>query len=38
MINTEAIKSLPFGIVYDYFCEINNVPKQNQWYEKNKTI
>lgn len=33
MIDTEAMKSLPFGIVYDYFCEVNKVPKQNEWYE-----
>lgn len=33
MIDVEALKSLPYGIVYDHFCETNNVPKQNQWYD-----
>lgn len=30
---TEELKSLPFGLVYDYYCQINNVPKENEWYE-----
>ena len=33
MIETEAMKSLPFGLVYDYFCELNGVAKQNEWYD-----
>ena len=33
LVDTEAMKSLPFGLVYDYFCELNHVPKQNEWYQ-----
>lgn len=34
LVDIEQMKSLPFGFVYDYFCEINNVPKQNEWYKE----
>ena len=27
----EEIKTLPFGAVWDYFCEINNVPVGGKW-------
>ncbi|MBO5147262.1 MAG: L-rhamnose isomerase [Clostridia bacterium] len=27
----EEIKTLPFGAVWDYFCEINNVPVGGEW-------
>ena len=32
MILQEELKSYPFGDVWDYFCEINQVPKQEQWF------
>lgn len=28
---TEELKSYPFGAVYDYYCELNNVPTGDEW-------
>ena len=36
MVLQEELKSYPFGDVWDYFCEINQVPKQEHWYEQVK--
>ena len=33
----EELKSYPFGDVWDYFCEINNVPVKEEWYAKVST-
>lgn len=34
MMLQEELKTYPFGAVWDYFCEINNVPVGESWYEK----
>ena len=36
MVLQEELKSYPFGDVWDYFCEMNQVPKQEQWFEQVK--
>lgn len=42
MAMSEELKSYPFGDVWDYFCEKNNVPVRGEWmaqveeYEKNE--
>ena len=36
MVLQEELKSYPFGDVWDYFCETNQVPKQEQWFEQVK--
>ena len=36
MVLQEELKSYPFSDVWDYFCEINQVPKQEQWFEQVK--
>ena len=28
---SEELKSMPFGLVWDYYCELNNVPNGNDW-------
>lgn len=33
----EELKTLPFGAVWDYFCEINNVPVGMAWLDEVKT-
>jgi L-rhamnose isomerase len=30
---SEELKTLPFSDIWDYFCEINNVPVRNKWYD-----
>jgi L-rhamnose isomerase len=30
---SEELKTLPFADVWDHFCEINNVPVRNKWYD-----
>lgn len=34
LMQQEELKSYPFGDVWDYFCEINNVPVKEEWYAK----
>lgn len=34
LMQQEELKSYPFGDVWDYFCEINNVPVKEEWFEK----
>lgn len=31
MVLTEEMKSMPFGIVYDYYCFINNIPVGSEY-------
>jgi L-rhamnose isomerase len=33
----EELKSLPFGAVWDYYCEINNVPVGSAWLDNVKS-
>lgn len=33
LVVSEEIKTLPFIEVWDYYCEINNVPKDGEWFE-----
>ncbi len=33
MYQFEEIKLLPIGDVWNYFCEINNTPQGNKWFE-----
>ena len=41
MVMNEELKIYPFGDVWNYFCELNNVPQREEWfavvneYEKN---
>lgn len=37
LMQQEELKSYPFGDVWDYFCEINNVPVKEEWYAKVST-
>lgn len=32
LMQQEELKSYPFGDIWDYFCEINNVPVKEEWY------
>ncbi len=34
LMQQEELKSYPFGDVWDYFCEINNVPVKEEWFAK----
>ena len=34
LMQQEELKSYPFGDVWDYFCESNNVPVKEDWFEK----
>lgn len=34
MMLQEELKLYPVGDVWDYFCEINGVPKKQEWYEE----
>lgn len=34
MMLQEEVKTYPFGAVWDYFCEINQVPVREAWYEQ----
>lgn len=36
MVLQEELKTYPFGDVWDYFCQINNVPIRQEWYSKIK--
>ncbi|SJZ44695.1 L-rhamnose isomerase [Pilibacter termitis] len=33
LVLTEEYKNLPFGAIWDYFCQINHVPVGLDWYE-----
>ena len=33
MMLSEAMKTMPLGDVWDYFCEKNNVPDDCGWFE-----
>ena len=33
MMQQEELKTYPFGDVWNYFCEINNVPAGEKWFE-----
>ncbi len=33
LASLEELKTLPFGDIWDHFCEINNVPVGKQWYD-----
>lgn len=32
LMQQEELKSYPFGDIWDYFCEVNNVPVKEEWY------
>jgi L-rhamnose isomerase len=32
MMMQEELKFYPFGDVWNYFCEINNVPQKEDWF------
>jgi L-rhamnose isomerase len=34
MMLNEELKTYPFGEVWQYFCEVNNVPAGREWFEK----
>ena len=34
MVYQEEIKTYPFGDVWNYFCEINNVPVKEDWFKE----
>ena len=34
MALTEELKDFPFGDVWNYFCEQNNVPVGMNWYDE----
>lgn len=36
MMQQEEMKTYPFGDVWDYFCEMNNVPVREAWFEEVK--
>ncbi len=36
MMWQEEMKTYPFGVIWDYFCETNHVPAREDWYEKVK--
>lgn len=36
MVLQEELKTYPFGDVWDYFCQMNNVPIRQGWYSKVK--
>lgn len=36
MMLQEEIKTYPFGDIWDYFCEKNNVPVRENWYDRVK--
>ncbi|MBN2300433.1 MAG: L-rhamnose isomerase [Acholeplasmataceae bacterium] len=36
LVLNEEIKTLPFGTVWDKYCEINSVPKDGEWLEEIK--
>lgn len=29
----ENIKTLPFGDIWNHFCEVNNVPCDQEWFD-----
>jgi L-rhamnose isomerase len=33
LILQEELKTQPFGDVWDYFCRVNNVPLESEWFE-----
>lgn len=36
MMRREELKTYPIGDVWNYFCEINNVPQMEDWFEEVK--
>lgn len=32
LVLMEELKSYPFGDIWNYYCNINNVPIQDEWY------
>lgn len=32
LMQQEELKSYPFGDIWDYFCQVNNVPVKEEWY------
>ncbi|MCQ2448976.1 MAG: L-rhamnose isomerase [Clostridia bacterium] len=36
MAVSEAAKTLPFGDIWDHYCEVENVPAENVWFEEIK--
>ena len=34
MAMQEELKCYPFGDVWNYFCEINNVPEREDWFKE----
>jgi len=36
MMRQEELKTYPFGDVWDYFCQVNQVPEKENWYEEVK--
>ena len=33
---SEEVKTLPFGLVWDEFCKMNNMPSDEKWYDEVK--
>ena len=31
---TQEVKTYPFGDVWDYFCQLNQVPVKEQWFKE----
>ena len=36
MVRSEEVKTLPFGDIWNYYCECCGVPKDGEWFEKVK--
>ena len=36
MVRSEEVKTLPFGDIWNYYCEYCGVPKDGEWFEKVK--
>ena len=34
MMEQEELKTYPFGDVWDYFCQMNQVPVKEQWFQE----
>ena len=34
MMEQEELKTYPFGDVWDYFCQMNQVPVKEQWFKE----
>ncbi|MDQ0203275.1 L-rhamnose isomerase [Pectinatus haikarae] len=34
MASMEELKTYPFGAVWDYYCQVQNVPQKKEWYKE----